>query len=74
MIPQHTDFGTAENDRLRSRADAAHFLNVSISTLERWDRLQIGPKAIKIGPRRVGYRVGALVECAQGRSSKEVVS
>lgn len=55
------DFGAAESHRLHSRADTARFLNVSVSTLERWDRLGIGPKAVKVGPRRVGYRVADLV-------------
>ncbi len=55
------DFGEAEPHRLRSRVDAAQFLGVAVSTLERWDREGYGPRAIKIGPRRVGYRTSDLI-------------
>jgi predicted DNA-binding transcriptional regulator AlpA len=65
------DFGLAETHRIRSRADAAQFLNLSVSTLERWDRLGIGPKVIKIGPRRVGYRVCDLNEFAEAHQEQK---
>lgn len=50
------EFGYAEGQRLRSRKQAAKFLGVAVSTLERWDRTSIGPPCVRIGPRRVGIR------------------
>ncbi len=64
------DFGAAEPHRLRSRADAAQFLGVAVSTLERWDREGFGPVPVKIGPRRIGYRTGDLVAFIETRAAK----
>jgi predicted DNA-binding transcriptional regulator AlpA len=63
------NFGEAETHRLRSRADAAEFLGVAVSTLERWDREGFGPRPVKIGPRRVGYRTGDLVAFIETRAT-----
>jgi predicted DNA-binding transcriptional regulator AlpA len=45
----------AENDRLLTRQALAEQITVSVDTLVRWARQGIGPKPIKVGPRRVGY-------------------
>lgn len=60
-VHEPSDFGAAEPHRLRSRADASQFLGVAVSTLERWDREGYGPRPVKIGPRRVGYRTCDLI-------------
>ncbi len=74
MTHQHPssrpDFGEAESHRLRSRTDAAQFLDVAVSTLERWDRDGYGPRPVKIGPRRVGYRTGDLIAFIEARLAK----
>jgi excisionase family DNA binding protein len=44
---------------LLSRAEAARYLDVSVSTLERWAAKGIGPKITTIG-RRPKYRVEDL--------------
>lgn len=41
--------------RFLSRSEFCALLNISLSCSERWDRIGFGPKAVKIGPRRVGY-------------------
>jgi predicted DNA-binding transcriptional regulator AlpA len=60
--PHVTNFGDSEPHRLRSRHETAEFLGVSVGTLERWDRQGYGPRPVKIGPRRVGYRTRDLIE------------
>ena len=59
-----------EMHRIRSRAEAARILDISVSTLERWERIGFGPKAIKIGLRRVGYRTADLIAHANGQSTE----
>lgn len=49
----------AEQDVLYTRDEAARFLRNSVPTLERWARLGIGPKPIRIG-RRCLYRLTDL--------------
>jgi predicted DNA-binding transcriptional regulator AlpA len=44
-----------ENDHLITRRAVAERTTVSVDTLVRWARQGIGPKPIKLGPRRVGY-------------------
>ena len=62
------DFGFLEPDRMFTRTEAAHFLKVSVSTLERWAAEGIGPKVVKIGPRKVGYPGRALLQLSSGPS------
>lgn len=62
-----SDFGDAEPHRLRSRADTARFLGVAVTTLERWAREGHGPRPIKIGPRRLGYRTRDLIAFIEAR-------
>jgi hypothetical protein len=49
----------AEQDVLYTRDEAARFLRNSVATLERWARIGIGPKPIRIG-RRCLYRLTDL--------------
>ena len=67
QTPLPRDFGDAERHRLHTRRDAAQFLGVSLPTMERWDRAGYGPRPVKIGPRRVGYRTGDLVDFIEQR-------
>jgi hypothetical protein len=48
------------DDAILGQEAAAAALNKSVSTLEAWRPRGIGPKAIRLGPRAVGYRVGEL--------------
>ena len=70
QLQPEPDFGNAERHRLRSRLATAVFLGVSIPTLERWDRDGYGPRPVKIGPRRVGYRTGDLIAFIEQRLAK----
>ena len=47
----------AIGSRLLSRSEFCSMFNISLSTSERWARLGYGPRPIKIGPRRIGYRL-----------------
>lgn len=49
-----------DRDTLLSRRELAAMLTISEKTLARWASDGLGPKAIRIGPRRVAYRVGDL--------------
>jgi len=41
----------------RTRAELARELGITDRTLRRWDRLRIGPRKLKMGPRRIVYKV-----------------
>jgi predicted DNA-binding transcriptional regulator AlpA len=45
----------AEKDHLLTRQDVAELITVSVDTLVRWAKQGIGPKPIKVGPRRIAY-------------------
>ena len=47
-------------DRLLNRRDAAEYLAVATQTLARWAHEGVGPKYIKLGVKRVAYRVSDL--------------
>jgi hypothetical protein len=53
-----------DNCILYTRREEAEYLRKSVPTLERWARLGIGPKPIKVGPRDVGYTLRSLREAA----------
>jgi MerR HTH family regulatory protein len=59
-------FSLREEDALVTKAEAARYLRVSTSTLERWERLDIGPKPIRLETGRVRYRWSELRKAAQG--------
>ena len=48
-------------NRMITRAELCEFLTISPATSERWGREGFGPRAIKIGPRRVGYRLADVL-------------
>jgi len=54
--------GLDDNDILYTRREAAEYLRKSVPTLERWARLGIGPKPLKVGPRDVRYTLRSLRE------------
>ena len=56
--------GLDDNDILYTRREAAEYLRKSVPTLERWARLGIGPKPIKVGPCSVRYTLRSLREFA----------
>ena len=43
-------------DILLTRVEAAMYLRVAVPTLQRWDRLGIGPTALRVG-RTIRYRL-----------------
>lgn len=49
-------------------AAAARLLNVHRRTLQRWRASGDGPPFVRIGPRRVGYRLDAIAKWAEGRT------
>ncbi len=53
-----------------SREDAAHMLALSVKTLESWARQGVGPRPVRLGRRRVGYRVSALRRWVRDRERK----
>jgi hypothetical protein len=50
----------ADFERLLSRREAAEYLSVSVSTLERWHLEGTGPTLIKLNRRRTAYRPADL--------------
>jgi hypothetical protein len=53
--------GPAAGNRLASRAEFCSYYDISETTAERWARLEIGPRPVKVGPRRVGYRLAEML-------------
>jgi predicted DNA-binding transcriptional regulator AlpA len=53
-----------DRDILYTRREAAEYLKKSEPTLERWAKLGIGPKPIKLGPRSVRYTLRSLRQTA----------
>jgi excisionase family DNA binding protein len=45
-----------EVDQLLTTAEAAAFLNTPLATLRWWRHQGTGPKAFKLGPRKVMYK------------------
>jgi hypothetical protein len=58
-----------DNDILYTRGEAAEYLRKSVPTLERWARLGIGPRPIKVGPRSLRYTLRSLREAAGTRGA-----
>lgn len=46
--------------RVLTAAETAELMTISIPVLDRWRKEEIGPRFIRLGARRVGYRVGDL--------------
>jgi hypothetical protein len=49
-----------DRDILYTRPEAAEYLRKSVPTMERWAKLGIGPKPIKVGLRGVRYTLRSL--------------
>jgi hypothetical protein len=49
-------------DRVLTEAEAGRILTASERTLEYWRARGIGPRCVKMGERRIGYRLGELRE------------
>lgn len=64
MLKTGQILGTDDRDILLTRREAASYLRKSIPTLERWAKLGIGPKPLKVGPRDVRYTLRSLREVA----------
>jgi hypothetical protein len=58
-----------DRDILYTRAEAAEYLRKSVPTLERWAKLGIGPKPLKVGPRDVRYTLRSLREAAGAKAA-----
>ena len=56
--------GLDDRDILYTRPEAAEYLRKSVPTMERWAKLDIGPKPLKVGPRGVRYTLRSLREAA----------
>ena len=54
-----------------SKAQAAGLLGVSVRTLERWNRADIGPRSRKLGPRLVRYDLDEVVDYRNRGESRE---
>lgn len=50
-----------------SQQEAAEYLGFSVPTLERWRRLGVGPKFLKLGGSRVAYLQEHLAEYVESR-------
>jgi predicted DNA-binding transcriptional regulator AlpA len=60
----------ATGKRLLSRSEFCSILNLSCSTAERWGRLNVGPLPVKVGPRRVGYRLADVLAFIERRQNE----
>ena len=49
-----------EADRLLTTAEAAQVLNTPVATLRWWRHKRIGPKAFRLGPRKIMYKQSDL--------------
>jgi hypothetical protein len=58
-----------DNDILYTRPEAARYLRKSVPTLERWAKLGIGPKPLKVGPRDVRYTLRSLREASGAKAA-----
>jgi predicted DNA-binding transcriptional regulator AlpA len=54
-------------NRLISRTELCTLAGIALSTAEAWARNGIGPAPVKIGPRRVGYRMAEVDAFLEGR-------
>jgi hypothetical protein len=52
----------SDRDVIYTRREAAAYLRKSEPTLERWARVGIGPKPVRIGLRGIGYTLRSLRE------------
>jgi predicted DNA-binding transcriptional regulator AlpA len=52
-------------DSLLTPSEVAQVLRVSEKTIERWRSKGTGPRHIKVGPRRVAYRVAEVLAFTQ---------
>jgi len=59
---------TLGGDVLLSRKQLAAALSVHQKTIPRWEKLGIGLRPIRIGPRRLGYRVSDVRAFIEARS------
>ena len=60
--------------QLVDRVTVAKLLMVSPATLCRWAKLGRGPRPVRIGPRRVGYRVGDVEQYIASLQETEPLS
>ena len=58
-----------DNDILYTRSEAAEYLRKAVPTLERWARIGIGPKPLKVGPRGVRYTLRSLREATGSKGA-----
>lgn len=55
-----------EQDGLLTETEAARFLSVGASSMQRWRREERGPKYIRISARRLAYRRNDLIAWLDG--------
>ena len=55
-----------DEDWFLTKAETAQYLLVSTSTLERWEKLDIGPRPVRLETGRVRYRWSQVRLFAQG--------
>ena len=56
------------DDCVVSEAEASQILTSSERTLEYWRAQGIGPRSVRMGGRKIGYRLGACVATSERRS------
>jgi hypothetical protein len=62
-------FPLRDEDLLLTKGETARVLRVSTSTLERWEKLGIGPKPVRLETGRVRYRWPDVRVTAQGSAA-----
>ncbi|HTW70763.1 MAG TPA: hypothetical protein VME47_12810 [Acetobacteraceae bacterium] len=55
--------------RYLDRQELCEMFNISLSTAERWARIKYGPRPVKIGPRRIGYKLADVLAFSETRQA-----
>lgn len=55
--------------RYLSRHEFCEMFNISLGTAERWARIRHGPQPVKVGPRRIGYRLADVLAFSEMRQA-----
>jgi hypothetical protein len=57
-------------DQLLTRRQAAEWLGVTVDCLSRWDLAGRGPRALRVGQHKTGYKVGAILEWLDSQAQR----
>ncbi len=53
---------STENKKLLTTEDLAHRWSMAVGTLENWRQDGTGPRYVKLGKKKIVYRLSAIVE------------